>query len=165
MSDGMKRSSLAILVCVSLALSIDLPAPGQWGTSAMAQGVTAKEAFEAAKELGTAAAWNAFLASYPTGFYADLARAYLKKLAGSVPDAGPSPPAAAAPSPASSPPALPQSADIPLPAGAAPRAVLLARTTTIPRCTLFVDAAAATSGNGTAQRPHNTIAAAVAGRG
>lgn len=38
-----------------------------------------KEAFEAAKELGTADAWNAFLASYPTGFYADLARAYLKK--------------------------------------------------------------------------------------
>ena len=42
-----------------------------------------KDAFAAAKELGTADAWNAFLANYPTGFHADLARAYLKKLAGS----------------------------------------------------------------------------------
>jgi hypothetical protein len=39
-----------------------------------------KDAFEAAKELGTADAWNAFLANYATGFHADLARAYLKKL-------------------------------------------------------------------------------------
>lgn len=39
-----------------------------------------KDAFEAAKELGTADAWKAFLANYTTGFHADLARAYLKKL-------------------------------------------------------------------------------------
>lgn len=39
-----------------------------------------KEAFEAAKELGTLEAWDAFLANYPTGFRADLARAYIKKL-------------------------------------------------------------------------------------
>lgn len=44
--------------------------------------IAAKEAFEVAKELGTADAWNAFLASYPTGFYADMARAYLKKAGG-----------------------------------------------------------------------------------
>jgi hypothetical protein len=50
-----------------------------------------KEAFEAAKELGTVEAWNAFLASYSTGFHADLARAYLKKLAGE-PQAAASPP-------------------------------------------------------------------------
>lgn len=43
--------------------------------------LSAKEAFKAAKDLGTADAWNAFLASYPNGFEADLARAYLKKLA------------------------------------------------------------------------------------
>jgi hypothetical protein len=42
---------------------------------------SAREAFEAAKELGTPEAWNAFLRSFPNGFYADLARAYLKKLA------------------------------------------------------------------------------------
>ena len=43
-----------------------------------------------------------------------------------------------------------------------PRAVEVARTTEMPECTLFVDAAASANGNGTAQRPHNTIAAAVA---
>lgn len=40
-----------------------------------------KDAFEAAKELGTKEAWEAFLANYGSGFHADLARAYLKKLA------------------------------------------------------------------------------------
>ncbi len=40
-----------------------------------------KDAFESAKELGTVEAWDAFLSSYPEGFYADLARAYAKKLA------------------------------------------------------------------------------------
>lgn len=39
-----------------------------------------KDAFNAAKELGTVDAWNAFLGNYATGFHADLARAYLKKL-------------------------------------------------------------------------------------
>ena len=39
-----------------------------------------KEAFESTKELGTAAAFEAFLSNYPSGFHADLARAYLEKL-------------------------------------------------------------------------------------
>ena len=52
-----------------------------------------KSAFNAAKELGTVEAWNAFLSNYPTGFHADLARAYVKKLAGSAPPpAQPRPP-------------------------------------------------------------------------
>ena len=38
------------------------------------------QAFEAAKELGTVEAWDAFLKSYPAGFHADLARAYRNKL-------------------------------------------------------------------------------------
>jgi hypothetical protein len=42
-----------------------------------------------------------------------------------------------------------------------PRAVSVARTTMIPRCTVFVDAAAADRGDGTVRRPHPTIAAAV----
>ena len=46
--------------------------------------VSAKDAFEAAKDLGTAEGWNAFLTSYPEGFFADLARAYLNKLGGSA---------------------------------------------------------------------------------
>jgi hypothetical protein len=38
-----------------------------------------KAAFAGAKELGTADAWRAFLANYPDGFHADLARAFLKR--------------------------------------------------------------------------------------
>src|SRR5690242_8794704 len=49
----------------------------------------------------------------------------------------------------------------PLPPGSAPRAVTLARATEIPRCAVFVDAAAGAGGNGSVQRPHRTIAAAV----
>ncbi|MGZ8400657.1 MAG: VHL beta domain-containing protein [Methyloceanibacter sp.] len=44
-----------------------------------------KDAFDSAKELSTLEAWEAFLASYPSGFHADLTRAYVKKL-------GPNPP-------------------------------------------------------------------------
>ncbi len=44
----------------------------------------AKDAFETAKELGTPEAWNAFLTAYPNGFYADMARAYLKKAGGAA---------------------------------------------------------------------------------
>ena len=59
----------------------------------------AEKAFAAAKELGTAEAWNAFLANYPTGFHADLARAYLKKL-----ETPGDQPQTAAPAPAAPPP-------------------------------------------------------------
>ncbi len=48
--------------------------------SALAADDPTRAAFDAAKELGTSAAWKAFLVSYPEGFYADLARAYLEKL-------------------------------------------------------------------------------------
>jgi len=47
-----------------------------------ASAMSEKEAFEAAKALGTVEAWDAFLSNYPSGFHADLARAYLKKLSG-----------------------------------------------------------------------------------
>ena len=47
-------------------------------------------------------------------------------------------------------------------AAAAPRAVTVARTTTIPACTRFVDTAFTGVSNGTVQRPYKTIAAAVA---
>ena len=67
-----------------------LPALNQGRALAEPAGTTEKEAFESAKELGTADAWNAFIANYPSGFHADLARAYLKKL-------GDQPPAAALP--------------------------------------------------------------------
>jgi Protein of unknown function (DUF1565) len=155
---------------------------------AQAGDISASEAFKAAKQLGTAEAWNAFLASYPTGFYADLARAYVKNLGGdgqasvSVPrppaapqasgppsPTGPLPPSApsaqrpatvAAPPAVPSTPAVAPSANGTPPTNNTPRAVTVARTTAIPRCTGFVDAAG--GGVGTAQSPHKTIAAAIA---
>src|SRR5689334_14448257 len=66
---------------VTLLLAALLP------SLATAQDTDAKGAFEAAKELGTLEAWNAFLAAYPKGFHADLARAYVKKLGGAEPEA------------------------------------------------------------------------------
>lgn len=72
----------------------DAPAPAaaaRQGALAQEGDVSAKEAFEAAKELGTVEAWNAFLASYPTGFLADLARAYLNKLNDNAGGAAPPP--------------------------------------------------------------------------
>ncbi len=57
-----------------------------------------KSAFESAKELGTAEAWNAFLGAYSTGFYADMARAYLKKVEAPHADVPPASPQALPPS-------------------------------------------------------------------
>ena len=51
-----------------------------------ASAVAEKDAFEAAKELGTVEAWDAFLNAYPQGFRADLARAYLEKLGNTAPE-------------------------------------------------------------------------------
>jgi len=55
-------------------------------SAAHAQAVTndsdEKEAFEASKALGTIEAWQAFVKAFPTGFRADLARAYMSKLSG-----------------------------------------------------------------------------------
>ncbi len=48
-----------------------------------------KDAFDSAKELGTVEAWEAFVANYPSGFHADLARAYIKKLGNAAPAAAP----------------------------------------------------------------------------
>lgn len=102
--------SLAALVCfaASGAFSSDAHAKGaaRERPIVLAQAGSKKaqkEAFESAKELGTVEAWDAFLSSYPDGFYADLARAYVKKLAEpdaaddepEVSDPEPSPPPAA----------------------------------------------------------------------
>ena len=76
----MKRLCVAIFLTVAPpALPVDLT----WNRSAFAQAETsAREDFEAAKELGTPEAWNAFLVNFPSGFYADLARAYLENSGG-----------------------------------------------------------------------------------
>ena len=47
-----------------------------------AKDISEKEAFDSAKELDTAEAWEAFLRNFPEGFRADLARAYVKRLRG-----------------------------------------------------------------------------------
>ena len=63
-----------------------------------------KEAFESAKELGTVAAFEAFLSNYSSGFYPDLARAYVDKLkAAESPSPSPPPSATETPPPVPSP--------------------------------------------------------------
>jgi uncharacterized caspase-like protein len=46
---------------------------------------TVRADYELAERIGTTKAWNLFLARYPKGFYADLARAQLAKLSASSP--------------------------------------------------------------------------------
>jgi hypothetical protein len=88
----------AALICAAVLLA-PVGSPGPWPSSAAHAQDATEKAFNAAKELGTAEAWNAFLTNYPTGFHADLARAYLKKLEGGTPP--PPPPAVEAAVPAS----------------------------------------------------------------
>ncbi len=66
------------------------------GSAAAAEGNAEKEAFDNAKELGTVEAWEAFVANYPSGFHADLARAYIKKLGSSEDPGDAAPPAPSA---------------------------------------------------------------------
>ena len=89
---------LAAVVLPALVLpAIDLGgvAPFHGSASAAPADSPEKEAFEAAKALGTVEAWDAFLSHYPSGFHADLARAYVKKLADQPQAASPSPSTAA----------------------------------------------------------------------
>jgi hypothetical protein len=80
---GFVRAAVAVTALLLVPIADH---PGQRWPAAQAQAPDAAEkAFNAAKELGTPEAWNAFLNSYPTGFHADLARAYLKKLDGATP--------------------------------------------------------------------------------
>jgi len=79
-----------------LSVATKQPAPAQdmpaENSVDKADEISVKQAFDDAKELGTVEAWNAFLANYPTGFHADLARAYLNKLGRTVPAAVPASP-------------------------------------------------------------------------
>ena len=90
------RATLAGAALLLPALRLgDTPAWRHPSAVAQVPKASEMEAFDAAKELGTVEAWDAFLSNYPTGFHADLARAYVKKLA--EPSAAP---AAAVPQPA-----------------------------------------------------------------
>lgn len=57
--------------------------PQQHDLIVVAQNMSEAEAFSASKDLNTIEGWNAFLRLHPSGFRADLARAYIKKLKGS----------------------------------------------------------------------------------
>lgn len=65
------------------ARNVDAPPPARSSASKSPDprtDVAVSQAFADAKTVGTAEAWQAFLAYYPNGFYGDLARAYLKRL-------------------------------------------------------------------------------------
>ena len=100
-------SALSLRICLCLAALIlpiidaGQPMPSRHGSAfAQSAGLSEKEAFDAAKDLGTVDAWNAFLSNYPAGFHADLARAYIKKLTQEAQAAPPSPSPAAGELPA-----------------------------------------------------------------
>lgn len=84
-------STIASPLAVEFSAS---PGVGLVASTAAAQqaGTAEKDAFEASKALGTIEAWEAFLRNFPSGFHADLARAYLKRMADtpSGPTAAPS---------------------------------------------------------------------------
>jgi hypothetical protein len=93
---------IALCAAALIAPSIDVGPSITWHHSqarAQTNDATEKEAFEAAKELGTVEAWDAFLSNYSTGFRADLARAYVKKLAADTPASTPAAATATAPPP------------------------------------------------------------------
>ena len=96
------------------------PSPTPAPPPAAADEAKIKQAFDEAKSLGTIAAWRAFLAVYPEGFYANMAGAYLRSL-GYTPGSGaPSPlgPATAPQTPAPAAPTPPQQSATPAPAPA-----------------------------------------------
>jgi len=106
---GHKKIKEFIAACRAYAEALAPKQTAQAGTNTKAQGgagVSQKEAFEAAKELGTIEAWEAFLNRFPSGFRADLARAYVKRIGSKAGDAKPAKTAAApAPAPATPAPA------------------------------------------------------------
>lgn len=80
LTGGCRCPARAIMLAVALAAAAASGPAFQAAAVAQTPDSSEKEAFEAAKELGTKDAWEAFLTSYSTGFRADLARAYIKKL-------------------------------------------------------------------------------------
>jgi hypothetical protein len=86
MQRSARRRAASFIVLPLAALLLYAGASSGAQEASSASGNSDKEDFESAKELGTAEAWQAFLAAHPSGFYSDLARAYLAKLsAGGTP--------------------------------------------------------------------------------
>ena len=83
LSNSTLRASLAAAAIAAATLGLSSLPPSPFSAApAYADTITETDAFNAAKELGTADAWQAFLNTYPDGFHADLARAYIKNLGG-----------------------------------------------------------------------------------
>lgn len=83
----LRTTATCVIACICMVLAImPVTSAGAGGGAPPAPDAQSldreKAAFETAKELGTPDAWNAFLAAYPSGFYADMARAYIKKAGG-----------------------------------------------------------------------------------
>ena len=78
---------LTAALLLSPAMSVALVGAALDVALAEEPGSAETEAFNAAKALGSVEAWDAFLSHYPTGFHADLARAYLKQLSAKAPPA------------------------------------------------------------------------------
>ena len=93
---ALHRCALVLAAAAAIVSAPDAIFP-QPGTALAAETSNEKEAFEAAKELGTVEAWDAFLSNYPKGFHAHPARAYVKKLAGEPAVSAPRPGEADAP--------------------------------------------------------------------
>lgn len=68
------------IALLALAIAVSQVAPGFQHSASAEETISAKEAFDATKDVGTAEAWQAFLETYPDGFLAKLARAHLNKL-------------------------------------------------------------------------------------
>jgi hypothetical protein len=80
MQRSARRRAASFIVLPLAALLLYAGASSGAQEASSASGNSDKRDFESAKELGTAEAWQAFLAAHPSGFYSDLARAYLAKL-------------------------------------------------------------------------------------
>lgn len=80
---GLKKVFVALTVAIALHVADTIPSNNSnWSRPSYAQtnSLNEKEAFNLAKELGTIEGWEAFLKNYSSGFRADLARAYIRRL-------------------------------------------------------------------------------------
>lgn len=82
LQDGRSKIRSFVSSCKSYERSLQ---PAQTASS----GLSEKEAFDLAKEIGTLEGWNAFLGQFPNGSRAGFARAYIKRLSGSSGPANP----------------------------------------------------------------------------
>jgi hypothetical protein len=83
---------LSLTLTSGLVLMVPLSGP-VFAQEKAANAAEEKDAFDSAKELGTLEAWEAFLKAYPSGFYGDLARAYVRKIGTSKATTTPAAPA------------------------------------------------------------------------